>query len=170
MGAYKEIRDTFIREYKEKPVEYKNRIVKWRSEPPIERIDKPTNIPRARKLGYKAKEGIIMARVKVKGGGKKRATVGGGRKPSKSGRYFTRAKSLQSIAEERASKKFSNCEVLNSYFVGKAGSDSFYEIIMLERDNAAIQNDLTYSNVIGKKGRAFRALTKSGRKHRGLMA
>ena len=32
----------------------------------IERVEKPTNIKKARMLGYKAKQGFIIVRVRVK--------------------------------------------------------------------------------------------------------
>jgi large subunit ribosomal protein L15e len=168
MSMYKAMKKSFATEYKERPTIYKNRLIQWRAEPPVYRVDKPTNIARAREVGYKAKPGVIVVRVKVKGGTKKRVTAGGGRKPSKSGRYFSRSKSLQSIAEERAARKFSNCEVLNSYFVGASGSDKFFEIILLDRASPVIKSDPNYMQVIAQQGRAFRGMTHSGRKHRGL--
>ncbi len=168
MGAYKQIKKTFIQEYKERSKPYSDRLLAWRSEPPVTRVAKPTNIGRARELGYKAKEGVIIVRAKVIGGSKKRQLAGGGRKPSKSGRFFSRKKSMQAIAEERASRKFPNCEVLNSYFVGKAGSDSFFEVILLQTDSPSIKSDASYKNIVSSRGRAFRGITFNGRKHRGL--
>ncbi|HVC57943.1 MAG TPA: 50S ribosomal protein L15e [Candidatus Acidoferrales bacterium] len=168
MSMYKHMQETFITEYKERSDAYKERIVKWNTEAPILRIDKPTNIARARKLGYKAKQGVIVVRVVVKGGKKKRKDPAGGRKPSKAGMYFSRRKSVQSIAEERAARKFPNCEVLNSYFVGDAGSNKFYEVILLDRANPTILSDKAYVGVIGQRNRVYRGLTSSGRKHRGL--
>ncbi|MEM0107137.1 MAG: 50S ribosomal protein L15e [Candidatus Micrarchaeaceae archaeon] len=168
MGMYKYEKEAFAKEYKERSKEYKQRITSWRNAPTVSKINKPSNIARARELGYKAKQGIIVARVKVRGGKKKRKSFDGGRKPSKSGRFFTRAKSLQSIAEDRAAKKFPNCEVLNSYFVGKSGVESFYEIILLERDNPVIAKNKEYNRIISQKGRSFRGLTSSGKKHRGI--
>jgi large subunit ribosomal protein L15e len=168
MGAYKQIKNTFMQEYKERSKSYTDRLLQWRSENPVVRVNKPTNIARARELGYKAKEGVIMVRAKVKGGRKKRPLADGGRKPSKAGRFFSRKKSMQAIAEDRASRKFINCEVLNSYFVGKSGSESFFEVIMLERGNPSIMNDSFYSKIVSKKGRSFRGLTRQGREHRGL--
>ncbi len=168
MGAYQHMKKSFISEYKERSEAYRSRLIKWNGESPIVRIQKPTNIARAREIGYKAKQGIIVARVAVLGGRKKRVTPGGGRKPSKAGRYFTREKSTRAIAEERAAKKFTNAEVLNSYFVGEIGSKKFYEIIMLYRANHSIINDPIYSNIIKQKNRVFRGLTRAGRKHRGI--
>ncbi len=168
MGMYKYEKEAFAEEYKNRSDAYKQRIIGWRQMPTVARIEKPTNIARARELGYKAKEGILVARVRVKGGRKKRKAFDGGRKPSKSGRFFTRNKSLQAIAEERSARKFPNCEVLNSYFVGKAGAESFYEVILVEKGTPAAK-DRIYKNVVKKNGRAYRGLTSAGRKHRGLV-
>ncbi len=165
---YKAMKKTFQSEYKERSPLYKERLVKWAAEPPITRIDGPTNIARARELGYKAKQGVVMARVQVLGGKSKRVMFSGGRKPSKRGMYFTRQKSGQSIAEERAGRRFTNCEVLNSYFVGQSGSTKFYEVILIDRANPVVQSDPGMSAILSQRNRAVRGLTRSGRKHRGL--
>ena len=166
MGMYNHMEKSFAHGYKERSNLYRSRLAKWNSEAPIVRVDKPTNIARARKLGYKAKEGIITVRVRIKGGTKKRAAHGGGRKPSKSGRFFSRKKSTQAIAEERAARKYMNTEALNSYFVGQSGSSKYYEIILLDKANAQIQNDMQYKGIVSQRGRAFRGLTSAGRKHK----
>ncbi len=168
MSMYKQMKRTMISEYKERSDAYKARIIKWNSEPPVTRIDKPTNIARARELGYKAKEGVLMVRVMLHGGSRKRKHPAGGRGPSKSGRYFTQSKSLQSIAEERAARKFLNFEPLNSYFVGAAGSSKFYEVILLDRNSTVVNSDPQYKSAVMQKGRAFRGLTSTGRRHRGM--
>ncbi len=169
MSTYDHIKETFQNEYKERNSEYKGRLTRWSAEPPIVRVPRPTNIARARELGYKAKEGIDIVRVMVRGGSSKRKQHGGGRKPSKSGRYFTRAKSLQAIAEGRAAQAYKNYEVLNSYFVGKAGTKEYYEVIMLNRQSKVLASDPYYSAILSQTGRALRGLTSAGRKHRGIV-
>lgn len=169
MSSYKHIRATLISQYKGRPQEYRERLMKWAAEGTAVRVARPTNLARARKLGYKAKQGVLVVRVKVSKGKSKRRQTSGGRKPSKSGKYYTRAKSMQAIAEERATKKFANTEVLNSYFVGDSGSHSYYEIIMLDRESPVVKADPTYSRVIARKERAVRGLTSAGRRHRGLL-
>ncbi|MEM3227899.1 MAG: hypothetical protein QXK65_03055, partial [Candidatus Micrarchaeaceae archaeon] len=82
MGSYKAIAQTFREEYKARNDLYKSRLVKWGTEPTVTRISRPTNLARARTLGYKAMEGVLMARVRVLKGKRKRAQAGGGRKPS----------------------------------------------------------------------------------------
>ncbi len=145
-----------IRELWKKPDKtlLRERLIRWRRESAIERIKRPTNLPRARSLGYKAKKGIIVVRVRVKRGGRKRPKPSGGRKPKHAGLVkFTPAKSLQAIAEERAARKYKDFEVLNSYLVGKDGVYKWFEVILKE----GLQ-----------KGRAQRGLTSAGKKYRGL--
>ncbi len=169
MGAYKYISKTFQEEYKGRSAELRGRIVTWRSEPSVNRIARPTNIARARELGYKAKPGVVVARVRIRRGLSMKQKPRGGRKPSKSGRYFAYRKSEQAIAEERAARAFSNCEALNSYFVGEDGNYKFYEVILIDRSHPSISSSKEYSAMLSQRGRAYRGLTSSGRKHRGIM-
>lgn len=80
---YKYIKETFEAEYKARSAIYRKRITEWRKLGTVARIDRPTNLSRARQLGYKAKQGIYMARVAVGRGSRKRPHPWGGRKPAK---------------------------------------------------------------------------------------
>ncbi|MGC8676411.1 MAG: 50S ribosomal protein L15e [Candidatus Micrarchaeia archaeon] len=168
MGYSKYLEKTFRSEYKERSGAFKERLAQWRSEAPILRIPKPTNLARARNLGYKAKQGVIVVRVRVRRGRSKREKPMGGRKPSKMGRFYAYRKSLQSIAEERAAAKYTNSEVLNSYFVGEDGNNKFYEVMLLDRGHPEILADPVFSKIVSQKGRAQRGLTSAGKRHRGL--
>ncbi len=129
-------------------------------------MPRPTNLARARKLGYKAKQGVIVVRVKIRKGLRKREKQRGGRKPSKSGRFFAHGKSFQAMAEERAARKFINCEVVNSYYVGEDGSYKFFEAILVDRNHPAVKSDNFYSTVTNRENRSFRGLTHAGLEHR----
>lgn len=166
MGAYKHITSNFKKSYKEREDIVKNRLMQWRTESSIIRVKKPTNIARARQIGYKAKQGVIVIRVKIRKGLRKREKPRGGRKPSKAGRFFAMGKSFQAMAEERGARKFINCEVVNSYYVGEDGSDKFFEVILVDREHPAIKSDKLYSQIIKRNDRAFRGLTHAGREHR----
>ena len=62
-----------------KELNYERRI-QWRKEENFLRIDKPTRLDRARALGYKAKQGYVVVRARVrKGSFQKRAIVTGRR-------------------------------------------------------------------------------------------
>ncbi len=100
----------------------RERLVLWRKQPTVIRIERPTRLDKARKLGYKAKQGFVMARTKVRRGGLRKQRPRSGRRPKRMGvAKFKPAKSLRLIAEERTGKKFPNLEVLNSYWVGEDG-------------------------------------------------
>lgn len=168
MGAYKYIKESFQKSYKERDALLRSRVTSWRKQGSVVRVETPTNISRARELGYRAKPGVIVVRVRVEKGLSVRSKPSSGRKPSKYGRFFAYRKSAQSIAEERAARKFINCEPLNSYYIGEDGKYKFFETILVDRSNPNITSDPVYSSLSSNRGRAFRGLTSSGKKHRGL--
>lgn len=143
----------------------RERVILWRREPTVVRIDKPTRIDRARRLGYKDKPGYVVVRVKVRRGGLRKPRPRSGRRQKRMGVVkFKPAKSLKLIAEERAARKFPNLEVLNSYWVWEDGRYKWFEVIMVDRVLLPEVN-------LGKgRGRVFRGLTSAGRRVRGLMA
>ena len=159
MSMYGYIQKTFQEEYHLRSAIYRARISKWRQEGAIVRAERPTNLARARTLGYKAKQGYCIVRVCVGRGARKRPHPWGGRKPGKNYAYTQPGKSLQHIAEERAARRYINLEVLNSYFVGSDGQYKYFEIILV--DPARFEGNLA-------PGRAFRGLTSSARRGRGL--
>lgn len=143
----------------------RERVIAWRKQPAIYRIDKPTRIDRARRLGYKDKPGYVIVRVRVRRGGLNKQRPRSGRRQKRMGvNKYKPAKSLRLIAEERAARKFPNLEVLNSYWVWEDGRYKWFEVIMVDR---ALLPELK----LGKgRGRVFRGLTSAGRKVRGLLA
>lgn len=150
----------------------RQRLIAWRKEHVVVRIAKPTRLDRARKLGYKAKQGFVVARVRVRKGGRSRRAYGrGGRKPSKAGLTgFTPKKSLRWIAEEKAQRKFKNLNVLNSYYVASNGKHVWYEVILVDPNSPVIQADshIKWITESHHKRRVFRGLTSAGKRARGL--
>jgi large subunit ribosomal protein L15e len=148
------------------------RLIEWRRQPSIVRVDTPTRLDRARELGYKAKQGVIVVRVRVRKGGRRKPRPNKGRRPKRMGVYgFAPAKSLRLIAEERAQAKYMNMVVLNSYYVGEDGRYKWYEVILVDPNHPAIKSDPELNWVCSGKhrGRPFRGLTSAGRKMRGLL-
>lgn len=149
----------------------RQRLIEWRKQPAITRIEKPTRLDRARKLGYKAKQGFVMVRVKVRRGGLRKKRPKAGRRPKRMGvKKFKPAKSLRLIAEERAAKKFPNLEVLNSYWVGEDGRSKWFEVVLVDPHHPVIKADEDVNWVCRKqhRGRVFRGLTSAGKKVRGM--
>lgn len=160
-----------VRESKEAKRLAKQRLIEWRKQRVVTRIDKPTKLARARALGYKAKKGYVIARVRVPKGGRRRRLYGRkGRKPKKAGLVrFTPGKSLRWIAEERGQKKFPNLEVLNSYWVGEDGKYKWFEVIFVNPREPAIKRDKNIKWIAepANRRRVFRALTAAGKRARG---
>jgi large subunit ribosomal protein L15e len=149
----------------------RERLIQWRRQPSIVRVDKPTRLDRARALGYKAKTGFIVVRVRVRKGGQRKPRPRTGRRPKRMGIYgYAPAKSLKLIAEERAARKYRNMEVLNSYYVGEDGKYKWFEVILVDRSHPSICRDPEINWICEpqNRGRAFRALTSAGKKMRGL--
>lgn len=147
------------------------RLIEWRRQPAIIRVEKPTRLDRARKLGYKAKQGFITVRVRVRRGGLRKQRPKAGRRPKRMGvKKYKPAKSLRLIAEERAARKFPNLEALNSYWVGEDGRSKWFEVIMVDPNHPVIKADKDINWICQKqhRRRVFRGLTSAGKKIRSL--
>ncbi|GAB3684827.1 50S ribosomal protein L15e [Salinarchaeum chitinilyticum] len=143
----------------------------WRDQGAIVRIDRPTRLDRARQLGYKAKQGIVVARVSVRKGTARKQRFKAGRRSKRQGvNRIGRRKNIQRIAEERASRRFRNLRVLSSYWVGEDGSQKWHEIVLVDPEHPAIENDddLNWICDDSQSGRAFRGKTGAGADNRGL--
>ena len=148
------------------------RFIRWRREPSIVRVEHPTRLDKARSIGYEAKQGFIVVRVRVRKGGMRKQRPNKGRRPKRMGVYgFSPAKSIQLIAEERAVRKYLNMEVLGSYYVGDDGVNKYLEVVLVDRSNPAILSDPNINWVAkpSQKGRVFRGKTLAGRRVKGLI-
>lgn len=148
----------------------RERMIEWRASNAVTKVDKPLRLDRARSLGYKAKKGYVIARVRVPRGGRQRARTNKARKPKKHTILKTLKMSYQWIAEQRCQKKFPNLEVLNSYMLAKDGKYYFYEVILVDYSRPEIKNDRTINWITKKtnQNRVYRGLTSAGKKSRGL--
>ena len=146
----------------------KDRILLWRREPNIVKIDKPTNLASARSIGYKAKQGYIVVRVRVPRGGRMRPQIKKGRRSKHRRHVKIVSKSYQTVAEERAQKKFKNLEVLNSYNLTKDGKFYWFEVILVDPNHSVIKSDKKINWISNQRGRVNRGLTSSAKKSRGL--
>ncbi|KAI2093246.1 60S ribosomal protein L15 [Ophidiomyces ophidiicola] len=110
----------------------------------IHRASRPSRPDKARRLGYKAKQGYVIYRVRVRRGGRKRpvpkgATYG---KPTNHGvNQLKYQRSLKSTAEERVGKRCANLRVLNSYWINQDSTYKYYEVILVDPQHKAIRRD-----------------------------
>jgi large subunit ribosomal protein L15e len=147
------------------------RMIEWRASEAAVKVEKPLRLDRARALGYKAKKGFVVLRIRVKRGGRKRKRMDvKGRKTRKQTNRKTLKMNYQWIAEIRAARKYPSLEVLNSYNIGKDGKYYFYEVIMVDPSKPEIKSDRTIKWITSDKNRkrAERGLTSAAKKSRGL--
>ncbi len=179
MGYYKYIGETY-RNIKRRINRPENKDLRdlvmarkkaWRKGPSVARVEKPTRIDRARSYGYKAKQGFVVVRSRIRRGGMRRSRPTAGRKPKRMGIHkITPRKSIQRIAEERTQRKFPNLEVLGSYWLWEDGQYKWFEVVMVDPNHSVIRSDKDVNWICEKqhRRRAFRGLTPAGRKGRGL--
>lgn len=173
-SVYSHIRDAWREPNEGKLGELQwERKQEWREQGAIERIERPTRLDRARELGYKAKQGVVVVRVAVnKGTARKERFIKGRRSKRQGVTRITRTKNRQRIAEERATRKYRNLRVLNSYWVGEDGSTKWFEVILLDPEHPAIEADDDLNWICGSshENRALRGKTSAGKRNRGLQA
>ncbi|KAL6717467.1 hypothetical protein ACLMJK_005382 [Lecanora helva] len=139
----------------------------------IHRASRPSRPDKARRLGYKAKQGYVIYRVRVRRGGRKRpvpkgATYG---KPTNQGvNQLKYQRSLKSTAEERVGRRCANLRVLNSYWINQDSTYKYFEIILVDPQHKAIRRDPRINWIVKPvhKHRESRGLTATGKKSRGL--
>lgn len=134
--------ETWTRMWKNNSDELKSKAIAWRAEPTVNRIERPSRLDRARRLGYKAKQGIAVVRIRVGRGGMRKQRPVSGRRPKHLGVvHIKQGISMRKVAERRVNEKYPNMEVLGSYYVHKDGMYYWFEVIMADPSHPAISKD-----------------------------
>ena len=140
MPSYQD--QTWIKLWKDNSPEIRDRVIGWRKQDAVTRIAKPSRIQRARRLGYKAKQGIVVVRMRVGTGGMRKQRPRGGRRPKHLG--VTRIKadvSMKQVAERRVLERYPNMKLFGSYFVYKDGMHYWFEVILADKAHPRIAKD-----------------------------
>ena len=132
----------WFRMWKDNSVVLRQRALLWRRQNAITRVDKPSRITRAKRLGYKAKQGIIVVRMRVGAGGMRKQRPTGGRRPKHLG--VTRIKadvSMKQVAERRVMERYPNMKLFGSYFLYKDSMYFWFEVILADKSHNSITKD-----------------------------
>ena len=145
MGAYKYLEEIWKKKQSDL-MRFVLRMRTWeyRQLPAIHRCSRPSRPEKARKMGYKAKQGFVVYRVRIRRGGRKKPVRKGiinGKPKSQGVIGLKMKKSLRAVAEQRVGKKLGNLRVLNSYWVGQDSTFKFYEVILVDPSHKAIRRD-----------------------------
>jgi large subunit ribosomal protein L15e len=174
MGAYKYLEELYKKKQSD-VLRFLLRLRAWeyRQLPSIHRVPRPTRPDKARRLGYKAKQGFVIYRVKIRRGGRKKHVHRGkifGKPKNHGVNQLKPARSHRGIAEERIGRRCNNLRVLNSYWINQDATFKYYEVILVDPWHKAIRRNAHY-NWIAKpthKHRELRGLTSAGKRARGL--
>ena len=132
----------WLKMLKENPMELRQRAVIWRNQNAVTRVEKPSRIARARRLGYKAKQGIIVIRMRVGTGGMRKERPRGGRRPKHLGVTKIKADvSMKQVAERRVLERYPNMKLLGSYFLYKDGMHYWFEVVLADPSHPRIAKD-----------------------------
>eukprot|EP00295_Goniomonas_pacifica_P001767 CAMPEP_0175809384 /NCGR_PEP_ID=MMETSP0107_2-20121207/2765_1 /TAXON_ID=195067 ORGANISM="Goniomonas pacifica, Strain CCMP1869" /NCGR_SAMPLE_ID=MMETSP0107_2 /ASSEMBLY_ACC=CAM_ASM_000203 /LENGTH=204 /DNA_ID=CAMNT_0017121077 /DNA_START=45 /DNA_END=659 /DNA_ORIENTATION=+ len=174
MGAYKYMEELW-RKKQSDVLRFLLRVRSWeyRQLPAIHRATRPTRPDKARRLGYKAKQGFVIYRIRLRRGGRKRPNSKGivyGKPKHQGINQLKFARSHRAVAEERVGRRCGNLRVLNSYWVAADGSHKYYEIILVDPSHKTIRRDPRINWLCNPtmKHRELRGLTSAGRSNRGL--
>jgi large subunit ribosomal protein L15e len=174
MGAYKYLEELYKKKQSD-CIRFILRIRGWeyRQLPAIHRVPHPTRPDKARRLGYKAKQGYVIYRVRVRRGGRKRPVPKGityGKPKTHGVNELKFARNLRSVAEERIGRVCANLRVLNSYWVNQDSTYKFFEVILVDPSHMAIRHDPRINWICNAvmKHRELRGLTSAGKSSRGL--
>jgi large subunit ribosomal protein L15e len=133
---------TWAKMWKSNTDELKSKSISWRREPVLNRIARPSRLDRARRLGYKSKQGILVVRTRVGRGGMRKQRPVSGRRPKHFGVvHIKQGVSMRKVAEHRVNEKYPNLEVLGSYYLHKDGKYLWYEVILADPAHPGIYKD-----------------------------
>merc|ERR1712214_113536 len=168
MGAYKYMTEMY-RKKQSDVMRYLLRIRCWhyRQLTKVHRAPRSTRPDKARRLGYKNKQGFVIYRIAMRRGGRKRPVAKGCPygKPKTSGAVKQQKpeRNLQSIAEERVGRRLKGLRVLNSYWVGQDSTYKYFEVIMIDP-----HPKVNWMCRPVMKHRELRGLTAAGKRSRGI--
>ncbi len=132
----------WLKMWKENAPELRAKAIEWRKENALVRVERPSRLQKARRLGYKAKQGIIVVRMRVGRGNMRKKRPVAGRRPKHLGVLRIKpALSMQKVAERRVLERHPNMKLLGSYYLYQDGVYLWYEVILADTAHPRIVKD-----------------------------
>ncbi|KAJ8945678.1 hypothetical protein NQ318_012396 [Aromia moschata] len=175
MGAYKYIQELY-RKKQSDVLRFLLRIRVWqyRQLTKLHRAPRPGRPDKARRLGYRAKQGFVIFRIRVRRGGRKRPVPKGatyGKPKSHGVNELKPVRNLQAIAEVRkGGKTLRWTEGPQLLLGGPRFFVQVLEVILVDPSHNAIRRDPKVNWIVNAvhKHRELRGKTSAGRSSRGL--
>jgi large subunit ribosomal protein L15e len=150
---YRHISKSWVSMVKSASPAMKQRAIQWRRGPTLVRVDRPTRLDRARALGYKPKQGVVVVRIKISRGGMRQKRPTSGRRPKHMGTLKIKGHfSSQDTANTRALEKYPNTKLVGSYPVYQDGRYIWFEVILADTNHPALQSSYDMRKRYGTSG------------------
>jgi len=115
----------------------KERVMQWRRQGAVVRVSKPLRLDRARSMGYRAKQGYVVVRVRVRRGGFSKPRPRSGRRQKALGVVKHKVNvPTKREALGRALRRFPNLAPLGAYWLAEDGKNMWFEVLMYDRSVA----------------------------------
>jgi len=148
---YKHVAETWVKALKAKGPEMKERMIAWRKGPRVVKVEHPVRLDRARAIGYKAKQGFVVARVRISRGGIRIKRPVAGRRPKHLGVLRIKGQlDERKVVARRARERFPNLKVLGSYFLIEDGRYRWFEAVMVDTHHPSVQADSELRGTVNK--------------------
>ncbi|MCS7145488.1 MAG: 50S ribosomal protein L15e [Nitrososphaerota archaeon] len=142
MGLYSELNELWRSRPEELKVLLRERRILWRREPSVVRVERPLRLDRARGIGYKAKQGFVVLRVRVRRGGFSKPRPNSGRRPKAIGAVLHKVNvTMAEEAINRARKKYPNLHPIGCYPLTYDSLYKWFEVILVDPYHPAIRSD-----------------------------
>jgi large subunit ribosomal protein L15e len=141
-SMYKHVAETWQKALKEKNPAVKGRLVSWRKGPRVVRLEHPTRLDRARKVGFKAKQGFVVVRVRISRGGIRIKRPVAGRRSKHLGVLRIKGQLPEAgVVAGRVKERYPNMKVLGSYFLMEDGIYRWFEAVLVDTHHPSVQAD-----------------------------
>ena len=142
---YRQISKSWRSLIKANSPDIKARAILWRRGPTLVRLERPSRLDRARSLGYKAKQGFVVARIKITRGGMRQKRPTSGRRSKHLGVLKIKGHfSSQDTAERRVHERYPNTEIVGSYPIYQDGRFIWYEVILADAHHPSLSNSYEF--------------------------
>merc|ERR1712071_31853 len=155
------------------PLSLENQMLAIPPAPPCSQSTEAHQARQGPSSGIPCHPRIVIYRVRVRRGGRKRPVPKGctyGKPKGHGVNHLKPTRNLQAIAEERVGRRCAGLRVMNSYWVGQDSTFKFYEVILVDTAHKAIRRNPKTQWICNPvhKHRELRGLTSTSKTSRGI--
>ena len=148
-SMYRHVAETWQNGLREKDPSIKSRLVAWRRGPRVVRLEHPTRLDRARAVGFKAKQGFVVVRVRISRGGIRIKRPVAGRRSKHLGVLRIKGQLPEAgVVAGRVKERYPNMTVLGSYFLMEDGRYRWFEAVLVDAHHPSVMADKELQHLV----------------------